>query len=167
MEDGNGDRMTITRSRRRHDEHGAVAVEFALVLLPLMLIIFGIIEFGFAFAQSASLAHGARQGARLGVVNIVTASTCGDVMGAARQAAQTVGMEKNDVAVTVDLGGTVCSVGAGTSTPSGGPAPCTGSTDANDMLEVTTTFETSIDIPPLPAWETTLTGEGAYRCEYN
>lgn len=49
-------------SRGRED--GASAVEFALVLLPLILILGGIIDFGFAFNAQISLTHAAREGVR-------------------------------------------------------------------------------------------------------
>lgn len=44
-------------------------VEFALVLPFLVLILFGIIEFGYLFAQHLDVRHGAREGARLMSVN--------------------------------------------------------------------------------------------------
>jgi Flp pilus assembly protein TadG len=162
-------RGSRTAADRRCREDGAVAVEFVLVLPLLMMLVFGIIEFGFAFAQKASLAHGARDGARLGVVNIVSSSGCGDVIAEARRASRTVGMDESDVEVTVvQAGSTKCSTPAGSATPSGGTPPCTDAPLDDEMLHVTTEFVTSIDIPLVPsAPEITLTGEGAYRCEYN
>lgn len=44
-------------------------VEFALILPMLMLVLFGIIEFGWAFYQVLDTRHGAREGARLIAVN--------------------------------------------------------------------------------------------------
>src|SRR3954468_23349540 len=46
-------------------DHGAVAVEFALVLVPLLLILFGLIDFGRAFYAQISLDHIAREGVRV------------------------------------------------------------------------------------------------------
>lgn len=46
------------------DERGAAAVEFALVLLPLLLLIGGTIDFGFGFNAQVSLTHAAREGVR-------------------------------------------------------------------------------------------------------
>jgi Flp pilus assembly protein TadG len=50
----------MTRFRRRRDEGGAAAVEFALVLIPLLYLIFGIIQYGYYFyaMQSGSSAVG-------------------------------------------------------------------------------------------------------------
>jgi hypothetical protein len=58
------------RSRdRRHGGRGAVLVEFALVAPLLLVLLFGIIEFGFAFVQWLDVRHGARETARLVAVN--------------------------------------------------------------------------------------------------
>jgi Flp pilus assembly protein TadG len=46
------------------DEKGASAVEFALVLPILILLIFGIIQFGFIFNDYISITHAAREGVR-------------------------------------------------------------------------------------------------------
>ncbi|MCG2621615.1 pilus assembly protein [Arthrobacter sp. I2-34] len=46
-------------------EHGAAAVEFALVLPILLLVVIGIAEFGRAFFTEISLAQAAREGARV------------------------------------------------------------------------------------------------------
>ena len=50
-------------------ERGAAAVEFALVLIPLMLVICGIVNFGVLFAQQLSLDNATRAAARAGVVD--------------------------------------------------------------------------------------------------
>lgn len=49
--------------RQRRDD-GASAVEFALVLLLLMLLLTGIIQFGWTFFQYLQVEHAAREGAR-------------------------------------------------------------------------------------------------------
>jgi Flp pilus assembly protein TadG len=50
-------------------ERGAVVVEFALVLPIFLILVFGVIEFGWAFSQQLDVRHGAREGARLAAVN--------------------------------------------------------------------------------------------------
>lgn len=50
------------------EDRGAAALEFALVVPVLLLLIFGIIEFGLAFQAQLALTHGAREGARLAAV---------------------------------------------------------------------------------------------------
>jgi Flp pilus assembly protein TadG len=49
-------------------QKGIAAVEFALVLPLLLLIVFGIIEFGVALYDTAVITNAAREGARAGVV---------------------------------------------------------------------------------------------------
>jgi Flp pilus assembly protein TadG len=55
--------------RRALDERGASLVEFALILPLLVLFIFGIIDFGWAFSQQLAVKHAAREGVRAAVVN--------------------------------------------------------------------------------------------------
>jgi Flp pilus assembly protein TadG len=49
---------------RTTNEDGAAAVEMALVLPILLLLVFGIIEFGFIFNRYISVTHAAREGVR-------------------------------------------------------------------------------------------------------
>lgn len=46
-------------------DRGAVAVEFAILLLPLIVLVFGIIDFGQYYRARITLAQAAREGARL------------------------------------------------------------------------------------------------------
>ena len=60
------------RWRTRTDdrtERGASAVEFALVVIPLLMVIAGIVNFGLVFAQQLALDNAVRAGARAGVVD--------------------------------------------------------------------------------------------------
>jgi Flp pilus assembly protein TadG len=54
---------------RMHGDEGAVLVEFALIAPFFFLLICGIIEFGWIFAQDLDVRHGAREGARLVAVD--------------------------------------------------------------------------------------------------
>jgi Flp pilus assembly protein TadG len=49
-------------------EDGAAAVEFALLLPLLMMILFGIIEFGFVLYDQEVITNASREGARFGIV---------------------------------------------------------------------------------------------------
>ncbi len=64
-----GPMTTKTFVRRLRDEAGAAAVEFALVLPVLVLILGGIVEFGRAWNVRQVLTDAAREGARVAVVN--------------------------------------------------------------------------------------------------
>ena len=59
--------MTRPRDTRR-GQRGAAAVEFALVMPILFLVMFGIIQYGLYFNDSLNTRQGVREGARLGVV---------------------------------------------------------------------------------------------------
>jgi Flp pilus assembly protein TadG len=52
-----------TRARMGRED-GAAAVEMALVLPLLVLLVFGIIEFGFIFNRKITITHAAREGVR-------------------------------------------------------------------------------------------------------
>jgi Flp pilus assembly pilin Flp len=52
------------------DEGGAAAVEFALLLPLIVLLLFGIIEFGLAFNTRIQATNAAREGARMAIVGI-------------------------------------------------------------------------------------------------
>lgn len=62
-------------ARRNKSERGANLVEFALVAPFLILLLFGIIEFAWVFAQDLTVKHGAREGARLAAVAFGTNTT--------------------------------------------------------------------------------------------
>jgi len=58
---------TDTRMGRRENERGAAVVEFAVIALLLLTIIFGILEFALIFMQGHYVENGAREGVRVGV----------------------------------------------------------------------------------------------------
>ncbi len=49
-------------------ERGAVAVEFALIVPLLLILVFGIVNFAVVLSQQLALNNGVRQGTRLAVV---------------------------------------------------------------------------------------------------
>jgi Flp pilus assembly protein TadG len=49
-------------------QNGAAVVEFAIVLPILLLLLFGIIEMGFAIYDKTMITHASREGARAGVI---------------------------------------------------------------------------------------------------
>jgi Flp pilus assembly protein TadG len=55
-------------------ERGQSLVEFALVLMPLFIILLGIIQFGFVFNSYVTLTNAAREGARIGTVYLYDGS---------------------------------------------------------------------------------------------
>jgi Flp pilus assembly protein TadG len=61
------------------DQRGGSAVEFAIVLLVLLLIVFGIIEFGLIFYNQQVITNASREGARYGIVSRVPRYTTNEV----------------------------------------------------------------------------------------
>lgn len=66
------------------NEHGTAAVEFALLLPLLVLLLFGIVEFGLALYRQQVLATASREGARAGIRQTVPRPTAGDIQRVAR-----------------------------------------------------------------------------------
>ena len=66
--------------RTKDDEKGAALVEFAIILPLLIVMLFGILEASWAFAQQNDVRHGTREAARLAAVNF------GDVQAVAQEA---------------------------------------------------------------------------------
>ncbi len=65
------------RARAAHDAHcahGQSLVEFALVMLPLFIILLGIIQFGFIFNAYVTITNASREGARIGTVYVYDAN---------------------------------------------------------------------------------------------
>ena len=54
------------RPRRARDQRGAVAVEFALIMPILCLLVFGILEFGYMINRDMVVGNASRDGARVG-----------------------------------------------------------------------------------------------------
>lgn len=83
---------------RLRSERGAAAVEFAIALPVLLILLLGIVEFGRAYQTQATLAAAAREGVRILAIQ--------DDAAAARAAVQTAsavlepGVSDADIAVT-------------------------------------------------------------------
>jgi Flp pilus assembly protein TadG len=90
------------RGGRSARDRGAAAVEFALVLPLLLLLVFGIIDFGRALNAQLTLTQAAREGVRLAALGYPAA----DVQAQAQAAAPAL----SGVSVTV---ATACQPGAG------------------------------------------------------
>lgn len=143
-------RRTHTHGRT---ERGASAVEFALVLIPLLMVIAGIVNFGLVFAQQLALDNSVRAGARAGVVetgnNPVTVTT--------NQWNSSVIAKSQTGALTVTY-------------PSGVGSTCKGSAFGQNMV-VKGSVSSQFLIPwPLPSsvvpGSVTLTSQAEFQCEY-
>ena len=86
--------MRPTRTRER----GAALVEFAVLAPLLVVLVLGIVEFGWAFGQFNDIRHAAREGARLAAVNGGTPSEIAE-----RVCEAVEGFGAGIVSLTVDL----------------------------------------------------------------
>jgi len=138
--------MTFTRDRISREE-GVAAVEFALILPVLALLLFGVLEFGRVWSQYQVFQGAAREGARCAAV--ASTSEC-DIQTAIDNAA---GPYQPDEDATVEILG-------------GGAAP-EGCTDADRGEDVQVSWEQSLDIN-IPFWNdvtVTPTIKAVFRCE--
>lgn len=112
---------------REQSQRGAVAVEFAIVLPVLLLLILAIVEFGRAYNVQLTLTAAAREGVR--VMAITNDQT--QAKDAARAAAASVGpIPASDI--TISPGD--CKSPAASPSPS--PSPSAGSTSAQVTLTI-------------------------------
>ncbi|MBL0747478.1 TadE/TadG family type IV pilus assembly protein [Nocardioides baculatus] len=146
--------MRWRTSRNTRDERGASAVEFALVVVPLLMVIAGIINFGVVFAQQLALDNAVRAGARAGVVDTgknLTTETTNQWDSTAIAKSQTSGFA---VTFPTNTGG------VGTT--------CKGSTYGKNMVvrgEVTSKFLFPWPLPGM-GQTITLSSQAEFQCEY-
>lgn len=67
------------RELRAHRERGQAMVETAITLPLLLLLLMGIMEFGWYFYNQMSVENGSREGARYAIVNSDSATLSADV----------------------------------------------------------------------------------------
>lgn len=147
--------MTPTASSAPGKDDGAAAVEFGLLLPLLMLIVFGLIQFGIAYNAQLALTAGAREGVRALAINPGSASVS-DAIARTKSAA-----------VPLSTGAITVTTGACPSLPS-----------STDKATVTATYPYNASINPaysafsalmslfgstIPS-SITLTGVGEMRC---
>lgn len=95
------------RARRRTDR-GAAAVEFALVILPLLWLVFGIIDFGFMLSFRQQVSQAADEGARAAAVQVDATKQTSDATAAVNSAMSA--LKVNGSAVTCGDGTLTCTV---------------------------------------------------------
>lgn len=107
---------SILKRRARRDEGGAAAVEFALILIPLLWLVFGLVQYGWYFyamqAGSSAVGDAAR---RIAVGNCQTTSQVQGVifnhLGAATTASSASGIATTITYVKADGSGPASSPG--------------------------------------------------------
>ena len=105
----------MNRVRNIRKEHGQTAVEFALVLPLLTVLLLSVIQFGIAFNNYVTLTDAARAGARKAIVARLAGGSTADAEAVVRAAASDLDQAKLDVQVTApswSTGGTEVTVTA-------------------------------------------------------
>ena len=135
-------------------EDGAAAVEFALIVGLLAMLIFGMMEYGLAFWQMQSLRAATREGARVAAVGGDTTQVTNAVVGASAGA------------LPAGFGGITVS-GGGCPEPSAGNPIDQSVTVAINSASLPANIQSifSIDIPLVPSITLDPTIEGTFRCE--
>ena len=140
--------------RRSTHEHGASAVEFALVLPLLVLFLFGIVQFGLAFARTQGMEAAAREGARYASLGrTVDLDEVQDVVGDLRVPF----IRTEDIVVEVNDGAT-----GGWCTQAGDPVKVEVFVEDDPAIRA----RYAITIPLWPGESTpSYAAEGTFRCE--
>jgi Flp pilus assembly protein TadG len=133
-------------SIRRPEQRGAAAVELAIVLPILILLVFGIIEWSIYFNRLQGLQAAAREGAR---VAALPQSTDADIR--ARVVDSLDGVLSSGATPTITISPTSSN-------------PCD-LQDPNARVTVTVKANTDLDIPLWGSQTVTLTGKGEFKCE--
>jgi Flp pilus assembly protein TadG len=131
------------RTLRRRDDNGAAAVEFALVMPLLLLLVFGIISYGMMLSLRQTLSQATTEGARAAAVTLVDANKATEGRAAVNDALDStdvtcVGSVLKNGATTVGS----CSIGAA--------APCTAGHPTPTCVTVTLTYNYK-DHPLVPS----------------
>lgn len=132
------------RARGAREERGAAAVEFAIVLPLLILLVFGIVQFSIAYNRQQGLHAAAREGARVASLPQTTQS---DITDRVNDALQGVPFATSPTISVTPRSSQPCDQRVG------------------QTVVVTVSANTSIDIPLWGNQSVTLTGRGEFRCE--
>jgi Flp pilus assembly protein TadG len=128
------------------NERGAVAVEFALLVPLMVVILFAIIEFGIALTRTLAYTAGAREGARYAAVHCRP-----DATSCTNQLIQ----DRIEDSVDYDITFTNFSAGPDCSDPD----------NIGDIVTVTWEQDVPVSVPFLPDLSWTVHPTGAFRCE--
>ncbi|WP_434718334.1 TadE/TadG family type IV pilus assembly protein [Paraburkholderia sp. A1BS-2L] len=105
-----GYRRRVPAIRLKESQKGVAAVEFAIVLPVLLLILFGIVELGIGLYDKAVITNASREGARAGVVLKTPKPSSDDVKGVVTRYTSnylmTFGQQNTPAVTTTGTGGT-------------------------------------------------------------
>jgi Flp pilus assembly protein TadG len=173
----------LQRWRGRATDRGASAVEFALVVPILIVLVFGIIDFGGLFAQQLALNNGVRQGARAAVVaGSPSTQTCQQIIsGVQRASGPALALDTTKIAIKTNLvsstnGATLAAVCTNNATfvttSTDTSVACRTSYDkvnnVSNSLKVEAQYQSSFLVPiPLPLTPPVLRATAVYKCEFS
>lgn len=127
------------RMAKGHDERGAAAVEFAIILPILVLLVMGIVEFSRAYSAKEALQYAVREGARALAIHNQPSTI------PALVESRAIGLDAAELDVPV-------------------PAACPSSPDSDDAATVTATYDLDYNIPLFSSGTWTLEATGVMRC---
>ena len=110
--------MTMTRSTLRNGR-GSTIVEFAMVFPFLLLLIFGVMDFGFYFFVQHSLQFATREGVRLALVGGTINNSSGNPMSREASIVQTIQSRASVAVKPADVSISIYPVDATFADPSG------------------------------------------------
>lgn len=149
-------------------EDGAAAVEFAFIVPVLIVLVFGIIQFGIAYNRQQGMHAVAREGARLASVGATVTdieTRVGQALDGTTVDADDAGIEVRRYQETEDPSDT----SLGTLLDQGTDTPCDGGDTAHavrvDLEVVSNVSDYSIIIPLLPKFGQTYPSSAIFRCE--
>jgi Flp pilus assembly protein TadG len=162
----------LSRHKNR-SERGASAVEFAIVLSLLLMIVFGVIQFGIALNRNQGLQAAAREGARIASIG----SSQSEIVTRVKQSQSL--FNTADILVKIESSSdngstysTICNDASGGNHCDTGSSPC-GTAGLSNLIRVTAS------VPPpsvdqdryaiiIPFWgnaKITFSADGVFRCE--
>ena len=129
-------------------------VEFALILPVLLLLIFGVIEFGRLMFIYSAITVASREAARYGAAigegsGTVQYMDCAGIRGAAKRLGSIAGISDGDITISYDHGP---GAGAFTTCPPSSPDDITGGLD-RVVVQLSTDFESILPLVNLPSFE--------------
>jgi hypothetical protein len=122
-------------------EKGASAVEFAIILPVLVILIFGIVEFAIAFNNYITITHAAREGARKAAVDLYDPGLIDYI----KEKAIPLALDDGDILVDWE----------------GSP----GDPDIGDPVWVEITYNMHLSIPLVGSWDIPLRNKAIMRLE--
>jgi len=134
--------------RTKREERGAAAVEFAILLPLLVMLVFGIVEFSILYNRQQGLHAAAREGAREAAL---PTSTQSDIDDRVRDALDGVLSDADTAAADISI------------TPNK-TRPCDLQPSGTTVV-VTVEIEDQANIPLVDLDAVDLTGRGEFRCE--